>query len=57
MFSGGIETSAMKRVTNTPIPRTKKKSNANFLNHIAVVYLGAYQTTKMKCFAKIVDCF
>ena len=57
MFSGGIETSAMKRVTNTPIPRTKKKSNANFLSHIAVVYLRAYQTTKMKCFAKIVDCF
>ena len=57
MFSGGIETSGMKRVANTSIPRTKKKSNVNFLSHIAVAYLGDYQTTKIKCFAKIVDCF
>ena len=57
MFSGGIETSGMKRVANTSIPRTKKKSNVNFLSHIAVAYLGAYQATKIKCFAKIVDCF
>ena len=52
MFSGGIETSGMKRVANTSIPRTKKTSNVNFLSHIAVAYLGDYQTTKISVLRK-----